>query len=171
MKKLIIIAAVTMIAIATNAAQFQWQAANLYAYNSTTTKMAAGTVVTLYAAEIFTMVNGEKQYTELSSFTIVNPGVVAATTFDIADATTGEVYNFFFQYTDTNAKMMFTSNTAGTGKEMSVTTPNTGAGLAQFANMANYTQNTANWTPVPEPTSGLLLLCGLAGLALRRKRA
>lgn len=29
----------------------------------------------------------------------------------------------------------------------------------------------AGWSPVPEPTSGLLMLVGLAGLALRRKRA
>ena len=27
------------------------------------------------------------------------------------------------------------------------------------------------WTPVPEPTSGLLMLLGMAGLALRRRRA
>ena len=29
----------------------------------------------------------------------------------------------------------------------------------------------ANWTAVPEPTSGLMLLLGMAGLALKRKRA
>lgn len=29
----------------------------------------------------------------------------------------------------------------------------------------------ANWTAVPEPTSGLLMLLGMAGLALRRRRA
>ncbi|MBQ6341074.1 MAG: PEP-CTERM sorting domain-containing protein [Kiritimatiellae bacterium] len=28
-----------------------------------------------------------------------------------------------------------------------------------------------NFTAVPEPTSGLLLLLGMAGLALKRKRA
>lgn len=29
----------------------------------------------------------------------------------------------------------------------------------------------ATWSAVPEPTSGLLMLIGMAGLALRRKRA
>ena len=44
-----------------------------------------------------------------------------------------------------------------------------------YANMIN--QNTAiggqgaAWTAVPEPTSGLLMLLGMAGLALRRRRA
>lgn len=37
-----------------------------------------------------------------------------------------------------------------------------------FGNMG--TQQ-ANWTAVPEPTSGLLMLLGMAGLALRRRRA
>ena len=33
-------------------------------------------------------------------------------------------------------------------------------------------QNAGNWTAAaPEPTSGLLLLLGMAGLALKRKRA
>jgi len=38
----------------------------------------------------------------------------------------------------------------------------------QFSNLG--TQQ-ANWTAVPEPTSGLLMLLGMAGLALRRRRA
>ena len=38
----------------------------------------------------------------------------------------------------------------------------------QFSNLG--TQQ-GNWTAVPEPTSGLLMLLGMAGLALRRRRA
>ena len=40
-----------------------------------------------------------------------------------------------------------------------------------FGSMATITPNAANWQSVPEPTSGLLMLLGMAGLALRRRRA
>ena len=36
---------------------------------------------------------------------------------------------------------------------------------------ASIISNVADWQTVPEPTSGLLLLLGVAGLALRRRRA
>ena len=53
------------------------------------------------------------------------------------------------------------SHTAGT---WSITKVNTGAYLG--------TGNSTGWTvSVPEPTSGLMLLLGIAGLALKRKRA
>ncbi len=41
-----------------------------------------------------------------------------------------------------------------------------------YASFTNDTQyGAADWQAVPEPTSGLLLLLGVAGLALKRKRA
>ena len=42
--------------------------------------------------------------------------------------------------------------------------------LALYYNGAS-SGTTMGWTAVPEPTSGLLMLLGMAGLALRRKRA
>lgn len=37
--------------------------------------------------------------------------------------------------------------------------------------LSNLASGQANWTATPEPTSGLLMLLGMAGLALRRKHA
>lgn len=53
-------------------------------------------------------------------------------------------------------------NTAGTGDSIT--------NLAKFEGGTGGTPITG-WTPVPEPTSGLLMLLGVATLALRRRRA
>ena len=61
----------------------------------------------------------------------------------------------------------------GTSAEQ-LTNPGTGGFVAQFVDSNPLTQsqwNTMTSSPVPEPTSGLLLLLGMAGLALRRRRA
>jgi len=51
-----------------------------------------------------------------------------------------------------------------------------GSAVQNMNSLAMYTNGDKNkspmqWTDVPEPTSGLLMLVGLAGLALRRRRA
>ena len=43
--------------------------------------------------------------------------------------------------------------------------------LGSHISMTASAASSATWTAVPEPTSGLLMLLGIAGLALRRKRA
>lgn len=55
-----------------------------------------------------------------------------------------------------------------TDKSASFTSP-TGAKPASWANFS--TTAGQEWVAVPEPTSGLLMLVGLAGLAFRRRRA
>lgn len=53
--------------------------------------------------------------------------------------------------------------------------PSNGDGNINFTTGAGFTdvklQYTTGWMAAPEPTSGLLMLLGMAGLALRRKRA
>ena len=73
--------------------------------------------------------------------------------------------------------------TYGTGDDMkyyaekaSVTTGEDGEGLYQFGlgKLDTAASAASSWSAassVPEPTSGLLMLIGMAGLALRRKRA
>ena len=54
--------------------------------------------------------------------------------------------------------------TDNTGKDTFTWAAGTYGGLAE-------TPTVGKWSAVPEPTSGLLLLLGMAGLALKRKRA
>ena len=59
------------------------------------------------------------------------------------------------------------STASGNVKTPGATTTN----IASFSVSNSATQDSSNWTAAPEPTSGLLLLLGMAGLALKRKRA
>ena len=65
--------------------------------------------------------------------------------------------------------------TASTTTTISLT-PGDASAEAPFAYGATFSVGgwytiTSGGTPVPEPTSGLLMLLGIAGLALKRKRA
>ena len=53
--------------------------------------------------------------------------------------------------------------------EKTASVPSSGSMMMAFGTQASNTWNTM--AAVPEPTSGLLMLVGLAGLALRRRRA
>ena len=151
MKKLLILAAVLAAGVAANAASFKWSAANIYAYGSTTDKYSGS--VSLYAAGI----------EDALSTVTASSGAVAATTFSNDSLVAGNSYDFYFVLEDSG--MEFTSATV-TKSAQATSTVN-----IAFGNMTTQTQNTSNWAAVPEPTSGLLLILGMAGLALKRKRA
>lgn len=157
MKKLIIMASLIVAGVVANAASFKWSAGNIYASNGTD-KFTGD--VTLYAylatAEASTAI-------AVSTVTASATGAVAATTFSNDSLIGGSNYTFFFTIED-NGKI-FTSAEKTVGA-LATQTQN-----IAFGNMASQTQNASNWAAVPEPTSGLLMLLGMAGLALRRKRA
>jgi hypothetical protein len=154
MKKLIILAIIMVAGTIANAASFNWAAANIYGPDGTT---KWGGEVNLYA-----VIGG--QDTLVNTYTAVG-GVVAKanTTFSNDNLVGGTDYDFYFTITDSGKT--FTSDKKNVGALATQTA------TIQFGNMQSATQNASNWQSVPEPTSGVLLLLGMAGLALKRKRA
>ena len=160
MKKLLILAAAIVAGAAANAASFKWSAGNLYASNGTD-KFTGD--VTLYA-----VISGTD--TAVSTVTASSAGAISTTTFSNDALEAGTYYDFFLSYTD--GGKTFVSDTKNILAQAN-STPS-----ISFGNMQSATQNASNWAssggggePVPEPTSGLLMLLGAAGLALKRKRA
>ena len=67
--------------------------------------------------------------------------------------------------TITSEKAQFTTDSSATYGDINFSTGN------KFATTTAKIDYASGWTAAPEPTSGLLLLLGMAGLALKRKRA
>ncbi len=186
MKKLMMVAAVIIAAACANAAQFSWTALQLKdGYNSGkegyTAAAATGTAYLIMSAELSQadFMAGAKSgtYTAANIGTVASSskalaaGNVAQTTFffDTAVATDGKEAAYFVVFS-ADGKYFYTS------AEKQATVQDVGAGAFSFA--VQSTSNTigtgaGTWqsTNVPEPTSGLLLILGVAGLALKRKRA
>ena len=184
MKKLIIALAAVVVATAVQAASFDWKTGTTgKVYEAgTTTLLASGTAYIFDAASVsqqavLTAFLDDKTWTtgNLHSKS-VSSGAIAATkgeafSYGVADTT----YNFYVALV--NGDSIFISDT------VSVTAPNISYETAQFnlksASQAAVTEleKTGSfagggwYTAAPEPTSGLLLLLGMAGLALKRKRA
>lgn len=160
MKKLLILAAVLVAGVAANAASFKWSAANIYDHTGSA-KWTGD--VTLYA---YLSSADSSTAIAVSTVTASSAGAVAATTFSNDSLAGGSNYNFFFVVED--GDYTFTSS-----EKQNVAAYATQTQTVAFGNMTSATQNASNWTTaaVPEPTGGLLMLLGMAGLALRRKRA
>lgn len=160
MKKLIMFVAIAIAAITGQAATFKWSAANIY--DHTGTAKYTGDVV-LYA---YINTATAADAVAVSTVKASSAGAVAATTFSNDNLAAGNNYNFFFAIEDGDYK--FTS-----AEKANVAALETQTQTVAFGNMTSATQNASNWSSsaVPEPTSGLLMLLGMAGLALRRRRA
>ena len=154
MKKLLILAAALIAGVAANAASVKWSAANIYGPDATT--KYTGT------ASLYAIIDGNATLLNTAS---VSAGAISATAtqFETTALTGGETYAFYLVIEDS----------AGTFTSAQVSKPiqTTSTTTVGFGNMASQTQASGAWAAVPEPTSGLLLLLGMAGLALKRKRA
>ena len=100
--------------------------------------------------------------------------VAAATSGKTLDA--GTTYNSFFVIFDSDTLISGSTKYAVVSEASNLTqSPSATAANITFVagNQSTFLNDASNWSSygaVPEPTSGLLVLLGMAGLALKRKR-
>ena len=159
MKKLVVLMSVIACAVAVNAASFKWSAANVYGASGE--KFSGSAAIYGYLTS-----EGAASAVEVATATVTS-GTLAYTG-DWAAATGGQNYTFYFVIQDGGKEfnsMNASVTKAGTAQATSTVT-------IGFGNMtsATLTNAASNWAPIPEPTSALLMVLGIAGLALKRKR-
>lgn len=191
MKKLIVAAAIVCAAAISQAASVSWAVSSLQNYKGETLTTGAAYVfctkgdnatsidVVTAALSAITTASALETYLTDNSLSALNStvaanGSVSVSGVDLATSgvpagTTGvKLFAVIVDDADfgDDVKYVVTAASANV-KTPSASTTN----VANFSIPGSASQTASNWQSVPEPTSGLLMLLGMAGLALRRKRA
>ena len=181
MKKLVVAALAIASAIVVNAASVNWSMANGVLAPSPDGSASSGRA-SYYTMLIFTDSQASAVDSAIAKGNFASLATLAKSTYQAAKAgtfggtvsgLTGSSATLFAVVFDTYSSTETIAN-AGyyykTGTVTQNTFDPTGTDPATTA-VFTATQMTGKWTAVPEPTSGLMLLLGMAGLALKRKRA
>ena len=190
MKKLMIALAVVAMGVAANAASFKWSSPDGRHFDGTGTTGSAGyspTVglsVYLFDASVYSQSALVTALNSASGVDYTKAISGASTTVNSASRIDGKTFSydvtssFDAYYVVVGADKVFVSDITASGIQASAT-QEFAFGSPSTASKSTFTTSTfgsSGWysaaaAPVPEPTSGLLMLLGMAGLALKRKRA
>ena len=178
MKKLLIAAAIVCAAVISQAAAVSWSSGNLTDHTGVAGSLKNSTAytATLY---IFSDAEGKTDVTstfgsgtQITSSTASKNGAYTGKTKDtgIASGT------YYAQLVIANSEWTLTSDLAAFTYDADAVSNKSitflsGAGFDTATAKIHLGGTNNGWQAVPEPTSGLLLLLGVAGLALKRKRA
>ena len=177
MKKLMFAAAIALAAVCANAASVTWMLSDITDSPDNTAK--AGMVAYFMDASTYDTFIG-KDASEVASYVLGNYKWDGATYLE--EGRFGDSINL--NETDAGPSypnridgyiVLFDTDDAATAKNYAYTAVK-GAAVAQndapiTLSYGTFAAGTSGWQSIPEPTSGLLLLIGVAGLALRRRRA
>ena len=184
MKKLVIAISAIAMAVAANAAAFDWSTTGtIYGPSGTSVAATGGFTAYLFdtgtvtqSALVTALRNGGSitDYTALSSYTTDSAAKVATTAFTASISAGTSVTAYFAIVQDDY--VYISGSKSGAAQDVGTTKFSFGSQSTTSANVFDTTTSysSAGWygtAAVPEPTSGLLLLLGMAGLALKRKRA
>ena len=181
MKKLIIGLFAAVVAVGAQAAAFQWSTTGtIYGPSGTSVATTGGFTAYLFdtgtvsqSALVTALRDGGSitDYTALSSYTTDSAAKVATTAFT-ADYASGTSVSAYFAIVQDDYVYISGAKSA-TAQDVGTATFSMGSQSTNSANVFDSTTAYANagwYQTVPEPTSGLLMLLGMAGLALRRRR-
>ena len=189
MKKLIVVLGAVAIAAIAQAASFSWKTqTGQYVYQAGTTTKASSLTAYLFNADVVSRDalvaafvdsgKGLTEFTSLSSKATSTAGAITSTSFSTDPIGTETSLTAYFAIISGD-NIFVSAEVSGMYQATSTTPLNFSPTTASKAAAVEWTTGTTSvataggWytaAAVPEPTSGLLMLLGVAGLALRRRR-
>ena len=189
MKKLMIAIAAVAIGVAANAANVTWNLANVAAEGSATTEgyvayflMAADTSGAA-SAKLWSVADAKAAAASKDASAFTSHSLAAAKGLsDEGDVRSAKVTTYASSWVSPESgnfyAIVFNAESIADATHYMVVGGAEADGTFKLsfgtatANMtASLNASSGTWAAVPEPTSGLLMLLGVAGLALRRRRA
>ena len=174
MKKLLIALAAVVAVGAVQAASVSWKTTAVKIMNGAGDGVVSAGTATDYTA---TVVFWDANDNLLDLGTSAAGAVDSTASMSQYFGTVADVFennkSYYAQLTLASDKWTITSEKAqfSIGDQDATINFTNGSGFSDATAKISYTAGAGGWAAVPEPTSGLLMLLGVAGLALRRKRA